>query len=313
LIRRYGAALLLDVLVVVGSYYAAALLRIGYGPDFMGNAAQVRTYLSGLTAYMPFVVLTYLLVNGFLQLYGRVWQYASALEGMSIAVASLVSTAGLLITDVLFGATRPIPISVILVGGLLSMLGFVVLRYHRQLWFSITDWATLFPKPEARASAGDVPSGGPQPYDAERGEYGQVRKRRALIVGAQQSGQLLAAYMSRHSQAYLPVGFVDQDSSHRGLRVRGLKVLGDWQSIPELVSKQNVDLVVVALSDANLKTKTELMDHCLASKAEIKVLPNVYQDVLRGAAHGALRGFSPNVDQDVLRGQAPEFMAEASI
>jgi hypothetical protein len=291
LVRRYGVAVLLDALVVVGSYYAALFLRVGYGLDFLGNAAEGQRYLSGLTAYLPFVVLTYLMVNGFLQLYSRVWEYASIAEGMSIVIASLVSSAGLLITDLLFGATRPIPLSVILMGGLLSMLGFVVLRYHEQLRSGITDWTTLFPAPEADVGAGNVLRAEPRPYDAET-EKNQVRRRRTLIVGAQQHGQLLAAYMSKYRHAYLPVGFVDQDPNHHGMRVQGLKVLGDWQAIPDVVRRQKVDLVVLALSDADPETRAELVIRCLAADAEVKVLPNVYRDLITVTRPEMLAGVS---------------------
>ena len=64
--------------------------------------------------------------------------------------------------------------------------------------------------------------------------------------------------------------------------------MGDWQAIPELVKRENVDLVVVALADVNADTKTELFERCRASEAEIKVLPNVYRDVLRGEGLGLL-------------------------
>jgi UDP-GlcNAc:undecaprenyl-phosphate GlcNAc-1-phosphate transferase len=285
MVQRYGVALVLDALVVAGSYYAAMLLRIGYGPDFVGDAAQAWYYLSRLTAYMPFVASAYLLVNGFLGLYGRVWQYATAQEALSVGIASAVSTAGVLVADLFLGTRRPIPLSVVVMGGLVSMLGFLVLRYRNQLQASATRLSTLFPAPQARVNGGGVPHGsashGSVPRDdLERESGGPARPQRTLIVGARRHGQLLAAYMFTRSKSYLPVGFVDDGPGHRGMRVGGLKVLGDWPAIPDLVRELNVDLVVIALSGARAQVTAEIVDRCVAVGTRVKILPDVYQDLL---------------------------------
>ena len=51
-----------------------------------------------------------------------------------------------------------------------------------------------------------------------------------LIVGAGEGGQLVAREMQRSRELrQTPIGFVDDDPRKRGMRIHGLKVLGDDQ------------------------------------------------------------------------------------
>jgi FlaA1/EpsC-like NDP-sugar epimerase len=255
-------------LVVIAGFGAAMLLRIKGGSDLSGYAAVAVPYFAALATFLPFVALTYLLVNGFCGVYSRMWRRAGGRQALAIGISSAVSTMGIFIADLLFSAKRPIPLSVVLMGGILTMLGFAGWRYRRQFWVALRRLHLILPIPQVRQGRG-VPVEHPVPAP-----------HRTLIVGARHQGQLLAAHMSAQDPTYEPVGFVDDDPDSLGLRVGRLKVLGDRKAIPEVVKEYDVDTVVMALPKARPHVLEETVALCRASNVRVKILPDACGEVL---------------------------------
>ncbi len=252
LVQRYGLACVGDGLIVAASFYLALFLR--FSPDIPQHTVELPRYLASLTETLPFILFLYLLVNAFFGLYSRVWRYASVQEALAITGSGLLSTGGVLIAELLPGVGRPVPLSVVVVGGVLSLMGFAASRYRFRVLTRLL--------------------GSDRPRSAEK-------PSRTLIVGAGEAGQLLAWQMLHQSNAYQPVGFVDDDPDTWGLRLHGLKVLGDRHRIPELVRALGVDLVVIAEDDGHRHpARDELVDLCLASEARVRLLPDVLESLV---------------------------------
>ena len=72
----------------------------------------------------------------------------------------------------------------------------------------------------------------------ERPPRGAVlpKGQEVLIVGAGEGGQLIAREMQRTPRLrQTPIGFVDDDPRKRGMRINGLKVLGDTRQMDRLL------------------------------------------------------------------------------
>jgi len=244
--RRYMHPVLLDLIVVVASFYLALILR--FSGERPGDVAAMFRYAGLLTDHIFLVAFIFAVSASIFGLYNRIWRYASGQEVPAILGAGGMGTLVVLIMTLLWGAERPIPISVVLMGGLMTTAGLVGLRYRQR----------LFGEALRRSGVG---------ADAAR--------QRVLIVGAGEVGQHLAWQMQHYDGRYLPVGYVDDDPEKAGLRVHGVRVLGTIPQIQDLVARHQVGLVVIPVDGVGRERLNEIFDICQESSARIQILPDV--------------------------------------
>jgi FlaA1/EpsC-like NDP-sugar epimerase len=258
LMGKYGLSLALDVLSVVLGYYLALALR------FTGRAPV--SYMIQFRHYILAVLLTYVLVNAALGLYNRIWRYASSEEIVSIVESVAVSTLLVTVANVLWKGVRPFPLSVVLAGGLFTLGGFAATRYRARL---LTGLLRQVHSATADASA--------QP------------PTRVLLVGAGEAGQLLAWRLLNRPEgsSYQIVGFVDDDVRKQGMIIHGCRVLGSCSSIPMIVSKERVGLIVIAIHTISRRSFDAILSICQTTPARIKTLPDLF-DSLQSLSDDAL-------------------------
>ncbi len=82
----------------------------------------------------------------------------------------------------------------------------------------------------------------------------QEQKERTLIVGARDEGEeLLRSILQSQKSKYLPVGFVDANSSRVGATIHGVRVLGTIDNMVRIVQEHEVETVIIALPARNSK------------------------------------------------------------
>jgi FlaA1/EpsC-like NDP-sugar epimerase len=83
------------------------------------------------------------------------------------------------------------------------------------------------------------------------GQSGANSKEKTLIVGAGDAGeQILRSMLSSKNSPYHLIGFVDDNPIKQGVSIHGYKVLGTISDIPEIIEKNKVDQLIVALPSA---------------------------------------------------------------
>jgi FlaA1/EpsC-like NDP-sugar epimerase len=103
-----------------------------------------------------------------------------------------------------------------------------------------------------------------------------------LIVGAGQAGELLVRDLLRGSRhVYRPVGFVDDNRSKHGKEIHGVRVINDCESIPILVEKLQVQLILLALPSANSRQIQRVVELCESTSIPFRILPRM-QDLVGG-------------------------------
>ena len=106
---------------------------------------------------------------------------------------------------------------------------------------------------------------------------------KTLIVGAGDAGeQALRGIRYSSEKYYLPVGFVDDSSSKKGITIHGLPVLGVLNDIPRIVEDEQVGELIIALPSAGKNTIKRAVD--LGRKAnikKIKIIPSI-ADIISG-------------------------------
>lgn len=132
---------------------------------------------------------------------------------------------------------------------------------------------------------------------------GRRNKRRTLIVGAGDAGEMIVREMTRspHSE-HQPVGFVDDNPDKRLLTIHGVRVMGRTELIPQIVGKHNIDEVILAVPSASGAVIRRILELCDQAEVPVRTLPPVAQ-ILNGEAR--LQRTLRHVDIEDLLRRAP--------
>ncbi len=250
--RRGTAWGVVDAPVVALGFYLAVLLRFLDAPP-----GELRSGLTLLNAAILPLIVLYVGVNYLFRLDRRAWHYATVLEVTPIWLATATSTVVAVLVDLALGGRhlRPLPLSVILLGGAFTFIGFVAVRYGWRLLGRASRW-----------------TGG-----------GAKEPMRALIYGAGEAGQLLAWRLvtRKEGRPYQIVGFIDDDRKKRGLRIHGLEVLGNRSDLASLVDRERVELIILAMSNISGEKLRAIVSIAQETPAQIKVAPGMFDWIAR--------------------------------
>jgi len=231
-----------DAVSVFVSFMAALAFR------FDGRVPA--SYMRSFGSIIPLIVAVYCVINALLGLYNRLWRYASMQEVCTIGFAAAIATMLLVLASLLWPGERPIPLSVVMVGGILASGLFTTLRYRQRLLTGLMGYTQRV--------------------------VGSPDRHRVLIVGAGETGQLLAWQLKTYyRQHYEIVGFVDDDPRKWGLRVHGIPVLGNCSDIPRFVAERKADSIIIAIHRIPGPALREILHFCLMTSARVKILPDV--------------------------------------
>jgi len=240
-VRRDIPLAILDVAVVLVAYLAPLVLRF--------DGAVPGQYWDRFWVFIPAAALLHLLTNFFSGLYGQMWRYASVQEARRVVIAG-VSAGGLVAgAGALIGRSRPLPLSVMMLGATLSLMAFGAIRFQNRLFAF------------RRRSLPDEPT-------------------RVLLVGAGDAAAIVLKDIIRNSQLGLePVAIVDDDPRKIGRSLHGVPVLGPRSSIPPLVAKLHVSQVLLAMASATGDLVSDVAALCEEADVPLRVLPSVHEIV----------------------------------
>lgn len=241
-IRLHGAAFLVDALVIIVAYVVADALRFD---------AQIPTqYVHRLALTLPFIILIYWACTYFFGLHRRVWKYAGMNDLRAVMISAAVSFVLILCLDVALRHDHFCPLSVVVIGALLTFCGMVVVRVGPRLLRS--------------GSAGTGDSG------------------RVLIVGAGQAGHLVARDLAGGPESRERViGYVDDDARLHGMRIHGVPVLGRTDDLPAIVKRYDIDTIAIAVPSASMRELDHMLELSQSTDARIQILPS-QAEVLSG-------------------------------
>ncbi|AFZ32840.1 polysaccharide biosynthesis protein CapD [Gloeocapsa sp. PCC 7428] len=110
---------------------------------------------------------------------------------------------------------------------------------------------------------------------------------RALIVGAGHAGVSMVQTIQHNPKLGLyAVGFIDDDPTKLGLRIRGVRVLGDRHSIPNIIRAFDIERVIIAMPTVSGKMIREIVDRCQSLGVATSTLPSIHE-ILSGHARAA--------------------------
>jgi FlaA1/EpsC-like NDP-sugar epimerase len=175
------------------------------------------------------------------------WRYVGLYDLGKIILASLVSATVFYVIIHLVGGIREYPRSVIILTGVLNGLYLAGIRLAVR---GFREWLQIV---------------GPT-------------ARRVLIVGAGHAGELLVRDMlSDANYNSLPVGFVDDDSVKRGMKIHGIPVVGTIDDIKKVADHLNAHEIIIAIPSGSTTVKQKILAASEGCAVPIKTLPDIKQ------------------------------------
>jgi len=149
------------------------------------------------------------------------------------------------------------PADLILIGSVLSLFGFIVIRSRTMIIKHFLERSVLFQKKD------------------------QLMRERVLIIGLGASAQH-TAWLFEHlmnSKLFHIIGFVDDDITKQGIRFFGSNVIGKWEDIPNLVKKHDVGLIILADYRVDSKGYRLIKNICSPTNAKLVVMPDILASI----------------------------------
>ncbi|MBZ0308876.1 MAG: polysaccharide biosynthesis protein [Anaerolineae bacterium] len=280
-------SILFDITIVLLTY----LLAVGIRTAIIDLDLKTLAFILIAAYAMP--VLLYIF-----GVYNRLWVGSSGYGIELIASAVFIHAMIFTFADFII-ENHPIPLTVVYVGNLLSLGGFVVLRFAPTIINNLMVYqAGIFQK------------------TAVKDEIVRV-----MIVGAGEAGQLLYTNLRSHSNyrnQYFIVGYVDDAVNKQHIYIQNRPVLGKTRDIPELAEKHDIDLIIIAIANIGGQDFRRILAACQRTNARINIISGLseymnqpYTPLLRELAPEDLIGrsaierheaadFTPVLDKVVL-------------
>jgi FlaA1/EpsC-like NDP-sugar epimerase len=103
------------------------------------------------------------------------------------------------------------------------------------------------------------------------------REERILIVGAGDAGEIICREIEKRKDLGVLVGFVDDDREKIGKKIHNKKVLGPIDKITEVIDKEKVGMVVIAIPSAKGNEVRIIIDKIKKRDIKIKIVPGLYE------------------------------------
>ncbi len=252
---------IVDILTIIFDTYAALIIRFKLDNVYSGWVPE--EYMASIKAYVWINIVITLVIFLVLNLYNRVWSYASMHEAGLIVGASLLSTA--------FQAMG---------------MGFLYLPVPRSFhifyffFLTMTTLATRFSYRILHVLKRGLVKTGKRPINT-------------MVIGAGEAGNIIITELktSRHLNRNV-VCVIDDNPSKKGKYIRGVRIMGDRTKIKELAKRYNVDEIILAIPSANAKDTREILRICNETECKLKVLPGMYQLITEEVSVSKLREVS---------------------
>ena len=245
-LRRYQLLQMAGDLVLVSlAFFLAFQLR------FLDDSGTIPSrYMELFVASVGFVAVGKILIFHLFGLHQKWWRFVGGRDITQIVRAATVSS---LLLIVLFTVIQPfddsLPRSVAVTDWLLTMLLIAGARLGTRLF-------------------------------KERPDKGEriARGREVLVVGAGSGGQMVVRELRLNPNlGEMAIGFVDDNSGMRGMRIEGIRVLGTTAEIEEILDETEPDEVVIAIPSAPGTLRGKVVTACRARDIPVRTLPTVFE------------------------------------
>ena len=242
LVRRI-CLIILDCICILTASFAALATRF----EFLVSEIP-EDFLMTLIKYSSVFTLITLMIFGLFRIYSSMWEYAGIEEAINIVWACLLSGAAEFAVLTAMGGFLPRSYYILRTAYLVALVGVTRFSYR-----------TLRLKKQHKR----------MPWQ---------KSKRVMVVGAGEAGRALIAEIQTSSHIETRVCCViDDDPAKYGKFIRGVRVVGNVDSIQKNVEKYHVDQIIIAIPSATAEELKPILEICKETECELKTLPGIYQ------------------------------------
>ena len=233
---------ILDVLAWSAAAALALVLRAYLQEERdISNAVQGILYRA-----LPIVAVVQAITGYIVGIYRRRWRYGSFDEVKGLILSAFITTTILLAIRFTDRSIDAFHRSAIITGGILGLFFTAASRYT---------WRLI--REQLRRPS-------------------ELTAKKILIYGAGEGGiQIVNTMLRNPNSSYLPVGFLDDNSSTHRLSISGVPVLGGRESIQKAASRTSATTLLIAIPSAESGVVSEIAELARIAKLEVKILPAV--------------------------------------
>jgi lipopolysaccharide/colanic/teichoic acid biosynthesis glycosyltransferase len=248
--RRFVSWFFIDTIVafiaisITGIFWRLSEpLNLGFGPA-LGIALAIALMIG--------------IINTLVGLKKITWRYASPLHVIDLAISAGISLVLLALIDRFVFIPPLIPLGMVWNFGSLVLFGLVVVRYRERI---ITGLASRWISTRGRTVAA----------------FGE----RVLIIGAGECGELAVWLLkkSKFANVFSIAGYVDDDFHKQNFIVNNYPILGTTRDIPNLVEKNNIGVILYAISKCSHADRKRILDTCKSTTARLVIIPNLMEEL----------------------------------
>ena len=254
LYKNFFIVMGVDILLFIGSFYVAHLIRFEFDIS--------AYYLTAFYRVLPFVLITKITCFYFFDLYRGMWRYTSIGDLLNIvkavSVSTLIITFFILIRYHFSGFSR----SVFLIDWCLTILFIAGFRPVVRIYFETT-------------------GGGLTWLDTIRSFIGPLKRNipgsnNLLIIGAGDCGEKILREIRDNARLqYNVVGFLDDNPAKIGMKIHGVSVLSGISDIKLAAGKVSADEALIAIPSANSIEIRRIVKACERSGLNFKTIPGM--------------------------------------
>lgn len=226
-----------DAVAWTAALYIATFIRFDFDVS--------RMDLLGVAGMVPLAIEAQFVAGYVSGLYRGRWRYGSFDEVAALARAALLTTVLLFVVGLALDH-RAVPLSSVVAAGIGAVVLMAGVRY---LWRLRREQRM---RPQSDGTT------------------------RLLVYGAGEGGvQVVTAMLRDPASPYLPVGLIDDDPAKRNLRILGVPVVGNRNTLASTAARLDADALLIAIPSAPASLMREVSDIAVAMGLKVKVLPPV--------------------------------------
>ncbi len=249
--RNFLIMLMGDICLMAASYFLAYYLRF----DWDIPAGELANFQKTVI----WIVLVKLLCFYFFGLYKGMWRYTGIEDLRNLIKAVITSSA--MIVLILFITVRlaGFPRSIFPIDFVLTLLTTGAMRVCIRLYFQRE-------KGERHVSF----------FGRNNNNNKEHDKKHILVVGAGGAGEkTVRELMENPTLPYRAVGIIDDDRQKKGRSIHGVPILGQIDSLAEIVNERKVEEILIAVPSATGKEMRRIVGACESCGVGFKTLPSI--------------------------------------
>ena len=242
---KFYLVLLGDAVIFALAHIAAYLFRFEFllTPVYLEQIQEVLIWL------VPLKVIIFLSFG----LYRGMWRYTSVRDFWLIAQASILSTLLIMAVILYINKFQGYSRAVFIIDGVLTFLFIGCVR------MAIRSYFTVYANPGNNLDSS-----------------ARINFKKVMIIGAGAAGEkILREIIENYQLPYKVVGFIDDDPDKKGRSIHGIPVLGDVDNLPDILEKENVQEILIAIPSASGEQIRHVVEACQKCAVSYKIVPGI--------------------------------------